>query len=132
MLGSRSFLAVYPASETVVQALAAGRANVAPTVTLSIDQQQVLERLAAGETIKEIAARLGMKRRTVERHVSDLKHVLATESRWNLSSRRSTPIYYPKPARHRCTSMAHSRQNSGVVAPPKWRIYTYTGNLSGC
>ena len=56
-------------------------AAVAGTAGLTPRELQVLRRLATGESNKAIAARLGVSRRTVDRHVSNLYAKLHVSSR---------------------------------------------------
>ena len=63
------------AASVAAVAAAGGREGLTPR------ELQVLRRLATGESNKAIAARLGVSRRTVDRHVSNLYAKLHVSSR---------------------------------------------------
>jgi DNA-binding NarL/FixJ family response regulator len=60
---------------------ATGRAGAAGRHGLTPRELQVLRRIATGESNKAIALRLGVSRRTVDRHVSNLYAKLRVSSR---------------------------------------------------
>ncbi len=66
-----------------VEALAApeGEASREETHGLTPRELEVLQRVAAGDTNKEIGGRLGISERTVERHVSNICHKLRVSTR---------------------------------------------------
>jgi len=66
---------------TLLQASAQPSEKPAPFATLTVREREILERLAEGESNKQIAARLCMAERTVKHHMTNILQKLQVRNR---------------------------------------------------
>jgi DNA-binding NarL/FixJ family response regulator len=72
-----------------------GSATAAPRVTLTTRQIQVLQRVAAGQTDKQIARDLSLSPRTVEMHVAGAMRALGVKTRAEATHRATQQRLLP-------------------------------------
>ena len=70
-----------------LRAISTAPAGISSAFTITQRQHQVLQGLMAGQTTKEIAARLAIQPRTVFMHIATLKQTFGTRSRMEMISR---------------------------------------------